>query len=94
MVRVPWVQSHVFTGDDRALGMALYEAPSPASEASRLQVNDEDRERIGRCQRFALEIYDHAIPAMDVTPFPGWATPAEKAFYKACIEGPSQPITP
>jgi len=86
-VHVPWVQSHLLTGDDRALGLALHEE-SPPRGPHEPQVTTADRERIARCQRYALAIYDHPIPADSVRPFPGWATPAEKAFYAACVAGP------
>ena len=88
VINIPWVQSHLLTGDDRALGLALYEGPSSPRDSAGPQVTAKDRVRIERCQRYALAIYHHPIPADSVRPFPGWATPAEKAFYAACVAGP------
>jgi hypothetical protein len=85
--QVPWMQSHVFTSDDRSLGLALHERPSAASPASDRHIAAEGRAATERCAAYALAIYDHPIPAASVEPFPGWATPAEKVFYRACIEG-------
>jgi hypothetical protein len=88
VTNIPWVQSHVLVGDDRALGLALFEETPDTGGSQGLQVTDGDRARIARCQQYALALYDHPIPADSVRPFPGWATPAEKAFYAACVGGP------
>ncbi|MFT3872748.1 MAG: hypothetical protein QM714_08895 [Nocardioides sp.] len=87
VVNVPWMQSHVFVADDRDLGLALHEPPPAKRASGDPQAADENGARIARCQRYALKLYDHPIPADEVKPFPGWATPAEKAFYRACVEG-------
>jgi hypothetical protein len=83
------MQSYVFTSDDRELGLAFHERPSAESLASRLQVTAEDEQRVQRCGAYALAIYGKPIPAAAFNPFQGWASPAEKTFYQACIEGAS-----
>lgn len=88
VTNIPWVQSHLLVGDDRALGLALHEKPPADDGAQGRQEADRNRDRIVRCQQYALALYDHPIPVDSVRPFPGWATPAEKAFYAACVGGP------